>query len=162
MDEAGPELSRSIRLPIDLMGGDAKSFLDLVRTKFHLGSINDLEIDGSEFKNQQTFVYLKFMEEIRIDDPELGEMNGVYVAHPGNITLVFNAEGHLVEYEIERPSVDTSAALKEEIKDLMTQNGIYVAKIGEPIIPTDLPLGQNFVMSMDNQGKKTLQRVRFG
>ncbi len=164
MEVADEKLKSAVKLPVDLMGDQATNFLNVIRGSMRLGSVINLELDGFEFKDHQTYVYLNFLEEVKIEDEELGEASGIYVTHPGHATLIFDEKGQLKEYELVRPTEneETSASLKASVMDLLARNAVYFAKPGELVELDKLPRNQNFMVVTDATGKRKLERARSG
>lgn len=160
MEKATPAMRNTIKLPVDLMGEGATEFLRVLRGALQLASVTDLKIDGHEFEGNDTLLHLSFSEDVRVKDPKLGELDGIYVPYSGTASLRFDKEGTLQEYEVVRPNEATEYTLKVTVAQMMQQGEIYMAKPGEKIQPENFTWSQKFAVLTDEKGHRRLTRVR--
>ena len=155
------EQKKAIKLPIDLQCDEADAFLNNIRKYLDLMSVKDMKIEDYEFEDNETLLYVSFIQDIQIKDDDLGQLSGIFVSHPGSVKLRFKEDGSLKDYEISKPNEKTQFSIKNEVKRLIQQDSIYVAKPDEKIFPEKLKWGQDFAIISDKNGNRRLERIRF-
>lgn len=155
------EQKKAIKLPIDLQGNETDAFLNNIQKYLDLMTVKDMKIEDYEFEDNETILYISFIQDIQIKDDDLGQFSGIFVSHPGSVKLRFKEDGSLKDYEISKPNEKTQFSITNEVKRLIQQDSIYIAKPDEKIFPEKLKWGQDFAIISDKNGNRRLERIRF-
>ena len=101
---------------------------------------------------QGRVIYGRAKQLIQLNDPKLGELDGIYVERPTEVTIEFTSQGSLERVRAEAPSPD-------EVADAV--NFVCTLVQGGRIAHIDGSKGTTHAVQIDPSGRSVLVRQRY-
>ncbi len=149
-----------VSLPQDFQAEDAPSVVDEARPVLELPADALIHVENVTQTARGTRIDFSYTTEVGLDKDCPDDVAGVQVDVSSHGDLKFNAQGALVEHDVEPTDPNQLRAISDHLSKLVANGQVYIAQPGEQVDLEALRAqGKNWYMEQDENGTKYLRRA---